>query len=107
MRAILALIFCVFMVAGCGGKDPQALIKDLSNRDAKVRAKAAFKLADFGPSGAIAVPALIRALDDENEDVVIWSMHALGEIGPGAKAAVPVLPKKLSSENWNIRNLAK
>ena len=107
IRNFVTILLVGLIAVGCGSKDPQSLVKDLSHRDEKVRARAAFKLGEMGKGATVAVPALIEALEDDNVDVVIWSMHALGEIGPEAKSAVPVLQKKLSADNFNIRNLAK
>src|SRR4051812_48425589 len=67
------------------------LVKDLTDKDADVRADAAEELGKKGPAAKKAVPDLITALKDEDEDVRDAAADALGRIGADAKAAIPAL----------------
>ncbi|MBI5743881.1 MAG: HEAT repeat domain-containing protein [Elusimicrobia bacterium] len=103
-----------------------ALISDLNDSDAKVRAGAAETLrklgqlavaelsraldespsetrqpilsvlCDIGPEAKEALPALVRALKDDNPDVRRKSIETIGNIGNTAQAAIPELTKLLS-----------
>jgi HEAT repeat protein len=82
--------------AKCGITD---LIKNLRNKDATTRLRAADRLAEIGPDGLDAAPALIEALGDKDEKVAASASIALSQIGEGA---VPFLVTALDGENKTI-----
>src|SRR5262249_37620851 len=61
----------------------------LNDRDATVRAAAAWALSQIGPAGSEGVPALANALADPSGPVRILAALALKAMGPNAAAAVP------------------
>jgi HEAT repeat protein len=73
----------------------------------EVKQTAAFTLAEFGPDGAAAVPALTRALNDaKDKDLRQVAAWAVGLIGPGAADVVPTLAERLSDPEAVIRRVS-
>ena len=73
----------------------------------EVKQTAAYTLAEFGPDGAAAVPALTRALNDsEDKDLRQVAAWAVGLIGPGAADAAPFLAERLSDPEAVIRRVS-
>jgi HEAT repeat protein len=80
-----------------------SIIKQLSNKDEEVRARAADQLGDFGPKAATAVPSLLTALNDTSPRVRGAVIHALGKIGPAARAAIPAVVAALEDPKSECR----
>lgn len=81
------LLLVVAAVALAQGKaDVPALVKQLKDKDALVRLKAARELAKLGPAAKEALPALKDALKDDDEDVRAVAKRAIQAIGDTAEA---------------------
>lgn len=85
-------LHCMRHVAASSDSARARLIEDLAHDDKDVRYSAAWALAEVGPVGAPAVPALVRLLDDKD---AVWPVaRVLKSIGPpGALPALPALMK--------------
>lgn len=79
------------------------LIKLLSSRSARMRARAADVLGQRGEPAAEAVPALTAALDDPDGRVRASAALALGNIGPKARGAVSKISALASDRNPDVR----
>jgi HEAT repeat protein len=71
------------------------LVEMLKDASASVRWRAADSLAEFGPAGAAAVPALAETALDPVEEVSRSAVSALGRIRSRPEVAVPTLVKAL------------
>ena len=80
-----------------------ALINELNNSSARVRASSAIAISWIGPRAKTAVPALSRGLQDVNHDARKNALAAIGRIGPDAKAAVPSLKLMLAKGDARSR----
>jgi len=60
-------------------------------------------LAEMGPKGKAAVPALVKLLSDKDPEVRMQAVITLGEIGPDAKSAASDIIKALSDEHGGVR----
>ena len=89
------------------GRTLNEWIKDLSAPAPYTRHSAAYAIAEFGPKGAPAVPALIKNLEDDQPTVRYSSALALGDIGPTAKDAVEPLKKLLDDRNEDVAAIAR
>ena len=74
-------------------------ILSLQADDVFERRKAANDLAEAGPRGLPALPALIQALQDEDPQVAKASARAISSLGPAGKPALPVLARLLASDD--------
>src|SRR4051794_29604827 len=87
LAALLAAVALIPVLADDAKKDPppakpvKDFVKDLTDKDADVRADAADGLGKHGAAAKEAVPALIAALKDPDEDVRDAAADALGRIG--------------------------
>lgn len=79
----------VTAIGALGPDTVPALIVALRDRNADVRATAAWSLASLGPPARAAVPALVGALADPN---ALVRLHAAGALGNMQSAAVPAVP---------------
>ena len=89
------------------GRTLNEWIQDLSALAPYTRHSAAYAIAEFGPKGAPAVPALIKNLTDDAPTVRYSSALALGDIGPAAKDAVEPLKKLLDDRNEDVAAMAR
>ncbi len=109
--------------------------KALRDRDARVRARAAFALGEIAVDpqvappliaalrdsdrsvcvqaansliriGPAAVPFLAEGLSDQHSRARYWSAYALGMIGPEAKEAVPALTRALKDQERSVHMMA-
>ncbi len=89
-----------------------ALTNALRDRDARIRAPAAFVAGQIGPSAAAVLPSLVTALQDREADVRADAAKSIGEIGErpnlgrgesAAKSAVPALAATLSDRDARAR----
>lgn len=103
MKRCFATVFgsCVVLSLAAGQEpaDIQALIKQLKDKDAFVRLRAAKTLGQMGEKAKEAVPALKEALADPDEDVQAFAKRALELIGPDAQ-----LDPKVSALIKDLRN---
>jgi hypothetical protein len=79
------------------------LSKALDDPDIRVRAAAAWALAQIGSAGASAIPALSASLADEDAGVRCRAAVALRSMGPLAASAVPALIKALNDPAAYVR----
>jgi HEAT repeat protein len=83
------------------------IIAALKSDELKIRRGAAQSLAEMGPPGKSAVPALVAMLEEEKDlqtqGTAIW---ALLNIGKSSAPAVPLLTKLLDHENPEMRAAA-
>ena len=86
-RTALALGMLAFV--GCGRESVKDLTAKLGSRDAKERAYAALKLAEWGPEARDAIPALIGALDDP--DGVVSGAAGSTLVAIGEEAVQPLI----------------
>jgi HEAT repeat protein len=70
-------------------EDVPTLMRNLRDRDASVRLRAAKLLGTLGPAGKPALPLLTEALKDPDADVRRMALQALRKIDPGAKPGEP------------------
>jgi HEAT repeat protein len=84
---------CAVALRHIGPASTQALIGELSNKDAAVRSLAAYEIGDMFPWQMAARPALVNALRDTDEEVRINVLRALGRVGVGdsVSAVIDVL----------------
>jgi HEAT repeat protein len=103
-KLILLCLACVVLVAPAAAqsKKTQDLIKDLKDKNPKIRAGAA---EDLGKLAAVklseakfALPALRAAQKDADPAVRKAVLEALGQIDPDAKTYVPLLTETLKRE---------
>jgi HEAT repeat protein len=87
------------MVAAVHSADIDDLVKQLKDKEADVRRKAAKELADAGADAKPAVPVLVAALKDNDLFVRRFSAQALGAIGEDAQSALPALEKIVKDPN--------
>ncbi len=80
-----------------------AVTTALADAQPKVRAQAAWALANAGPSAAPAVGALAHALADADSQVRRSAATALGGVGEAAKEAVPALIQASSDHESIVR----
>jgi HEAT repeat protein len=80
-RAAVAAIDRILLSPPIGPGDVPGLMRDLRDRDASVRVRAAKALGTLGPAGKPAVPLLVEALKDSDADVRALSLKALRQIG--------------------------
>lgn len=73
--------------------------KDLKDKDAEVRRKAALALAQMGKDAAPAVPDLAAVLQDEKPTVRVAAATALWRLGPIARDAAPAVIKVYQDVN--------
>jgi HEAT repeat protein len=73
--------------------DVPALVKQLNDKDAKVRIAAARQLLSSGEEAKAAVATLIELVKDEDKDIRRLAFDALDTIGTAARPAVPALSK--------------
>jgi HEAT repeat protein len=87
------------------GAPPNAgpLTAALSDRDAEVRAAAAWRLETAGALTEPAIPKLQAALGDEQEIVRTAAARALGALGPKARSASLALLAALDDPRANVR----
>jgi|GEM_PF-3412928 len=100
------------------GPDPEEDDKDLmvrvhinrlESKDWMARLNAANRLAEMGPEGADAVPALVTALLDKSDwhawynEVRRAAAHALGEMRYAARAANPALIEASRFKDYDVR----
>ena len=86
----------VDVAGGFRDKSVQDCIAGLADSDASIRRAAAAALAERGPEGAEAVPALARLVSDP--EVRMVAFRALEAMGPAAEPAVPALEAVLDQE---------
>jgi hypothetical protein len=79
------------------------LSKALSDPDVRVRAAAAWALAQIGPAGAFAVPGLTAALTDADPGVRCRAAVALRTMGAPAASSVSELIKALNDSEAYVR----
>ncbi len=79
------------------------LVQLLTDKNAKLRHRAAWALSLLGPEGKDAVAALEQALTDDNSEVRSLAAAALGEIGPAAQPACDRLVRTLADPNPKVR----
>ncbi len=105
------LITCCLILYGtaealAAGENVEQLARDLGSIKPDVRWKAADTLADLGPEGAAAVPALIKALGSIDSQLRWRAGRAVGAIGPKAAAAAEALVSSLSDRDPLVREYA-
>lgn len=102
MTCLLCLLLLTLAPVSSGQKptaaDVPAIVKDLKDKEAKVRAEAVRRLTALGEAAKPAVPALVKLLKDKDEYTHGRAMHALGRIGPAARAALPALTKLFTQQ---------
>jgi len=86
--------------------DVPVLVKQLKNKDAKIRAAAASGLASLGQPAKPAIPALIETLRDSDANVRFQSIRAIRNswgwnehYPPEVEAAIPILADLLKDES--------
>jgi HEAT repeat protein len=85
-RAAVEAIDQILLSPPLGPGDVPALMRDLRDRDASVRVRAAKALGTLGSSGKPAVPLLVEALKDSDADVRTLALKALRQIAPNANS---------------------
>jgi HEAT repeat protein len=85
-RAAVEAIDTILLSPALGPGDVPALLRDLRDRDASVRVRAAKALGSLGAAGKPAVPLLVEALKDPDPDVRTLALKALRKIAPDANA---------------------
>lgn len=76
-------IFLLFLFSACTSAEEEVprLVQELSHSEAKVRSRAAQRLAGYGEDAKPAVDSLIRLLKDKNGGVRSSAAFALRKIG--------------------------
>jgi HEAT repeat protein len=86
--------------------DLPALVKELSNSESPVRARAAQVLGTMGAKAKLAVPDLARLLKDSEALPQRCALEALGKIGPDASPAADALVELLKGSDATTRKEA-
>lgn len=81
-HAAAAAIDTILLSPPAGPGDVPALMRDLRDRDASVRVRAAKALGTLGGAGKPAIPLLVEALKDQDADVRTLALKALRKIAP-------------------------
>lgn len=81
------------------GRPLRSWVAQLADPVPQARIRAAYVMAELGPSASPAVPALRGALGDENPVVRYAAAWALSEIGPAALPAVHDLEARADSDS--------
>lgn len=81
-RAAAAAVDQILLSPPAGPADVPGLMRDLRDRDASVRVRAAKALGTLGAAGRPAVPLLVEALKDSDVDVRLLALKALRKISP-------------------------
>ncbi len=105
-RAAAAAIDQILLSPPLGPGDVPALMRELRDRDASVRVRAAKALSTLGPAGRPAVPLLVEALKDPDPDVRSLALKALRRIAPDASAGgndVSLYVEELRDPNPGVR----
>ncbi len=84
--AAAAAIDQILLSPPYGPADVPGLMRDLRDRDASVRVRAAKALGTLGAAGKAAVPILVEALKDNDADVRTLALKALRKIAPEGNA---------------------
>jgi len=119
-RSFRVTLFCLFLLTifpiSSAQQTPvsklSSFVKDLKDKDAKVRAEAVRGLISMRASAKPAIPALVEALGDSDPKVRYRAVIALGnlwsgiESGAEIEAAVPALLKLLKDEDPYTRRRA-
>jgi len=83
-------------------RDVVALVRQLSDNDARQRSAAACALGELGTAAIAAVSNLCAATTDDERIVRCSAANAIAKMGPEARSAVPALLKLLSDgRNYN------
>jgi HEAT repeat protein len=80
-----------------------ALINALNATDTNLRWRAASVLGDLGPEAESAIPPLIAVLQDADPQVRLYATLALGNMGKAAKVAIPNLISALQDPDPYVR----
>jgi HEAT repeat protein len=84
-----------------------ALAKNLSAKDVRVRLAAVYVLETLGPEAAPASAVLAKALREDADSFVRWgAARALGKMAPDQSDAVPALAKALEDKDDDVRQTA-
>ena len=108
----LSILCLSLMVLGCEqepvceGKTFSYWQKELKNKDATGRMRAAAVMNILGQRARPAMPDLIECLADSDYVVRYEAALALGRIGPFAEPAVPALTKLLNDRVRHVRQAA-
>lgn len=80
---------------------------DSADSEALLRQVIVDAIAQAGPQGVVALPALIRMTSDRNSDVRRKACHAIGMLGPQAELSLdPLLDRLVLDENAAVRDAA-
>ena len=90
---VLCLAFCLPVQAQVPSKEALKLEKQLSDKDSRVRASAAWDLGEMGATES--VPALTRALADRSGAVRANAAASLWTLGDASRPAIPELQRAL------------
>src|SRR6476661_6483960 len=89
-RSVVTLsLLCLFLLtlapvsSGQQADDVPVLIRDLKNKDAKIRAEAVRRLTPLGEAAKPAIPALVKALGDSDAKVRYRALIVLGHLWSG------------------------
>ncbi len=105
-RAAAEAIDQILLSPPAGPGDVPGLMRDLRNRDASVRVRAAKALGTLGGAGKPAVPLLVEALKDPDADVRYLALKALRKIAPEANpgdAEVALYVQELKDPDPGVR----
>ncbi len=92
-------------VGGRSDADLATLVEQLKHPDPGFRGHAAAQIAEFGPGGATAIPALVEALTDTDESVRAAAAYSFRGIGPVPQiaTAMPALISALDDPAAGVR----
>jgi HEAT repeat protein len=99
MKPLLGAAAILCLAVAAQAADVDDLVKQLKDKNADVRRKAAKDLADAGADARPALPVLVAALKDNDLFVRRFSAQAVGAIGPDAVSALPTLQKMVKDPN--------
>ena len=111
MRKLFALLAALAIV-GCSksptmttvhGKSLHHWLSALTDKDPKVRKKAADVLGNVGVADPAVLHALTEALKDRDPQVRAQAVQSLLKIGPAAEQAVPALTQACSDRDALVR----
>lgn len=116
----LICLLCLFLLTlapASSGQQPaaadvSALVSELKDKEAKVRAEAVRRLTGLGEAAKPAAPALVEALGDSDAKVRYRAVIALGNLwsgggsGPEIEKAVPALVRLLKDKDEYTRRRA-